>query len=133
MSRGRGFRPDPVPVCLSTNRDQRGSGVGDDPCRLGRKHDQRLFVFARELLARFLPGKVDVADRLTPMSDRRCQKGLHRRVVFREAERPGVDRDIPEPQWFLNPLHPIEELEPLGQVLQQLDLFGSHAGGNESP
>ena len=107
------------------------TGVGDRQCRLGREHDEGLFVFESELLPALLLSEVDVAETFAPMTDRGSQKGLHRRVAFRKADRAGVAVDFSQSQRPLNLAQVPEESQALGQGSQSPSFFGSHPGGDE--
>ena len=95
------------------------AGVGDDQRRLGREHDQNLFVFARELPPRFLLRHVEVADALAPVEDRRRQKGHDRphgqgRAELGKAKRPDVAEQVREPQRLRDAAEVFEEPHPVG-------------------
>ena len=107
-------------------------GVGDGHCRLSGKQDQCVLVFGGELPAPFLLREIDVADRFAQMTDRRPQKGLHRRMVLGKAGRTGVAGNILESERPGDLIQVSQQTQPLGQGAHSPAFLGSHAGGDQA-
>ena len=118
-------------VCLGPKLVAVPARVGDGQCRLGGEHDKGRFVFRRELPAALLLGEIDIAETLVQITDGSSQEGLHRRMAFGKADRPGVAGDIRQSQRLLDLVQVLEESQTLGQFPEPRALFGGDAGGDE--
>ena len=74
------------------------SGILDHDTRCGSQRDHDLLVLGGELSAATLLGQIEVAEDLVANPDRSAEKGIHRRMVRREAVRGGVAVKILESQ-----------------------------------
>ena len=118
-------------VCLGPKLVAVLACVGDGQRRLGGEHDKGRFVFRRELPAALLLGEIDIAESLVLITDGGSQEGLHRRMAFGKANRPGVAGDIRQSQRLLDLVQVLEESQTLGQFPETRALFGGNAGGDE--
>ena len=74
------------------------ASVLDGDGGLGREDHEDAFVLLAERLGALLLGEVDVPEHFPSPRDGSSQERLHRRVVRRESDRPGVGADIRDPQ-----------------------------------
>ena len=79
---------------LAAVRQRVEPGVLDRDAGRGREGHRDLLVVVGELLGADLLGQIEVAEDLVAGADRHAEEAVHRRVVRREAVRPGVLGDV---------------------------------------